>query len=499
MRTISHFINGQSVTRRGAVTSPVYDPSTGQAQARLEHGDAAILAEAVALAKAAQPAWAAINPQRRARVMFKFKTLIEEHRQELVHLMSSEHGKLLDDSIGELQRGLDVVEFLCGVPHLQKGEFTQGAGPGINVYSIREPLGVVAGIPPFNFPAMIPLWMMGPAIAVGNAFILKPSERTPSAAVRLAELALEAGVPPAIFNVVHGVREVGEAIADHPDVRAVTFIGSTDVAKLVYARGAGNGKRVQCMGGAKNHGVILPDADLDQVVADVLAGAFGSAGERCMSMPVIVPVGQKMGEAVRARLLQEIPRLRIGGFTDPDAQMGPVVTPEHKKKIEGYIQLAVDEGADLVIDGRGRSLSGHEEGFFLWPTLIDHATRSMKSYQDEIFGPVLQIVRAETFEEALSYPNLHHQGNAVTVFTRDGGAAQRFVAEVEVGMVGVNFPLPTPIGYYSHGGWKDSAFGDLNQYGEDSIRFFTRTKNVTQRWPHGGPATGRSFVPPNRK
>jgi malonate-semialdehyde dehydrogenase (acetylating) / methylmalonate-semialdehyde dehydrogenase len=499
MRTISHFINGQSVTRRGAVTSPVYDPSTGQVQARLEHGDAAILAEAVAVAKAAQPAWAANNPQRRARVMFKFKALIEEHMQELVHLMSSEHGKMLDDSIGELQRGLDVVEFVCGVPHLQKGEFTEGAGPGINVYSIREPLGVVAGIPPFNFPAMIPLWMMAPAIAVGNAFILKPSERTPSSAVRLAELAVEAGVPPGIFNVVHGVREVGEAITDHPDVKAVTFIGSTDVAKLVYARGAGKGKRVQCMGGAKNHGVILPDADLDQVVADVLAGAFGSAGERCMSMPVIVPVGQKMAEAVRARLLQEIPRLRIGGFNDPNAQMGPVVAPEHKKKIEGYIQLAVDEGAELVIDGRGRTFKGHEEGFFLWPTLIDHATKSMKSYQDEIFGPVLQIVRAETFEEALSYPNLHHQGNAVTVFTCDGGAAQRFVAEVEVGMVGVNFPLPTPVGYYSHGGWKDSAFADLNQYGEDSIRFFTRTKVVTQRWPHGGPATDQSFVLPNMR
>ena len=341
---------------------------------------------------------------------------------------------------------------------------------------------------------MIPLWMLTPAIAVGNAFILKPSERTPSAALRLVELAHEAGVPPGILNIVHGGKEVGEAITDHPDIKAVTFIGSTAVAKSVYARGAGEGKRVQCMGGAKNHGIILPDADLDQVVADVLAGAFGSAGERCMAMPVIVPVGQKMAEAVRERLLQEIPKLRVGVSVDPNAQMGPVVTPENKKKIEGYIQLAVDEGAELVIDGRGRSLPGHEEGFFLWPTLIDHATSSMKSYQEEIFGPVLQIVRAETFEEALSYPNVHHQGNAVTVFTRSGDAAQRFVAEVEVGMVGVNFPLPTPVGYYSHGGWKNSAFGDLNQYGEDSIRFFTRTKVVTQRWPHGGPATGQSPV-----
>jgi malonate-semialdehyde dehydrogenase (acetylating) / methylmalonate-semialdehyde dehydrogenase len=483
MRTISHFINGQSVAGVGAVTSPVYDPCTGQVQAILEHGDAAILAEAVAIAKAAQPAWAAIDPQRRARVMFRFKALIEEHKQDLIHLMSSEHGKLLDDSSGELQRGLDVVEFVCGIPHLQKGEFTQGAGPGVNVYSIREALGVVAGIPPFNFPAMIPLWMLAPAIAVGNAFILKPSERAPSVAVRLAELAHEAGVPPGILNVVQGDKDVGEAITDHPDIKAVTFIGSTVVAKSVYARGAANGKRVQCMGGAKNHGVILPDADLDQVVTDVLAGAFGSAGERCMAMPVIVAVGRETAEAVRERLLKGIAKLRIGVSTDPHAHMGPVVTAEHKKKIEGHIQSAVDEGAELVIDGRGESLTGHEKGFFLWPTLIDHVAPSMKSYQDEIFGPVLQIVRAETFEEALSYPNLHYQGNAVTVFTRSGDWAQRFVAEVAVGMVGVNFPMPTPVGYYSHGGWKDSAFGDLNQYGDDSIRFFTRTKVVTQRWP----------------
>lgn len=497
MRTISNFINGQSILCSGAGSSPVYDPSTGQVQARLEHCDAAALAEAIAVAKAAQPAWAGLNPQRRARVMFKFKALIEERAQELVHLMSSEHGKLLNDSLGELQRGLDVVEFMCGIPHLQKGEFTQGAGPGTNVYSIREPLGVVAGITPFNFPAMIPLWMMTSAIALGNAFILKPSERTPSVAVRLAELAYEAGVPSGILNVVHGGADVGEAITDHRDVRAVSFIGSTAVAKLVYARGTANGKRMQCMGGAKNHGVILPDADLDQVIADVLSGAFGSAGERCMSMPVIVPVGEKTAEAVRERLVKEIPQLRIGGYTDPRSQMGPVVTAEHKKKIEGYIQMAADEGAELVIDGRSGGRPGREEGFFLRPTLIDHATSSMKSYQDEIFGPVLQIVRAETFENALSYPNLHHLGNAVSVFTRSGYWAQRFVSEVAVGMVGVNFPMPTPVGYYSHGGWKESAFGDLNQYGEDSIRFFTRTKVVTQRWPHGESAVKQSFDLPH--
>ena len=490
VRTISHFINGQRVTCAGAVTSPVYNPNTGEVQARLGHGNAAILAQAVAVARAAQPAWAAVDPQRRARVMFRYKALIEEHSDELVHLMSSEHGKLLEDSMGELQRGLDVVEFICGVPHLLKGEFTQGAGPGVNVYSIREPIGVVAGITPFNFPAMIPLWMLAPAIAVGNAFILKPSEHTPSAALRLAELALEAGVPPGILTIVNGGKNVGEAIADHPDIKAVSFIGSTAVAKVLYARGAGNGKRMQCMGGAKNHGVILPDADVDQVVGAVLAGAFGSAGERCMAMPVIVPVGEKMAETVRRRLTEEIPGLRVGVSTNPDAQMGPIVTAEHRKRVEGYIQLAVDEGAELVIDGRGRSLPGHEDGFFLWPTLIDHASSRMKSYQDEIFGPVLQIVRAESFEEALSYPNDHHQGNAVTVFTRNGDWAQRFVAEVAAGMVGINFSMPTPVGYYSHGGWKDSAYGDLNQYGEDSIRFFTRTKVVTQCWPHRRAAAG---------
>ena len=376
---------------------------------------------------------------------------------------------------------------MCGAPHLQKGESTQGAGPGTTDSSIRAPLGVVAGITPFNFPPKILIWILAPAIAVGNAFILKPPDRTPSAAVRLAELALEAGVPSGILNIVHGGNDVGEAITDHPDIKAVSFVGSTSVAKSVYARGAANGKRMQCLGGAKNHGVILPDADLDLAVAAVLAGAFGSAGERCMSMPVIVPVGQKTAELVRERLLQELPKLRVGVAADPDAQMGPVVTLEHKKKIEGYIQLAIDEGAKLVIDGRGRSLPGHEEGFFLWPTLIDYAAPSMKSYQDEIFGPVLQIIRAETFEEALSYPNLHHQGNAVTVFTRNGDAAQRFVAEVAVGMVGVNVQTPVPVGYYSHGGWKDSAFSDLNLYGEDGIRFFTRIKVVTQRWPHCGP------------
>jgi malonate-semialdehyde dehydrogenase (acetylating)/methylmalonate-semialdehyde dehydrogenase len=499
MRVITHFIDGRAVSRPGAITSPVYDPATGEVQATVEHGDAALLAEAVKVAKAAQPAWAAVNPQRRARVMFRFKQLIEENMQPLAELMSSEHGKMLADSVGDLQRGLEVIEFVCGVPHLQKGEFTEGAGPGINVYSIREPLGVVAGITPFNFPAMIPLWMLAPAIAVGNAFILKPPERDPSVAVRLADLALGAGLPPGIFNIVHGGKAVVEAITDHPDVKAVSFVGSTDVAKIVYARGAAHGKRMQCMGGAKNHCIVLSDADLDQVVADVLGAAYGSAGERCMSLPVIVPVGKETAEAVREGLLREIPNLRVGPASDPQAQMGPVVTAAHKTKIEAYIQMAVDEGAELVIDGRGRTLEGHEAGFFLWPTLIDHTKPSMTSYQDEIFGPVLQILRAETFEEALSYPSVHAQGNGVAIFTRDGDAAQRFVSEVQVGMVGVNIPIPVPVSYHSFGGWKASAFGDLNQYGEDSIRFFTRTKVVTQRWPRAGPVTDQSFVLPTMR
>jgi malonate-semialdehyde dehydrogenase (acetylating)/methylmalonate-semialdehyde dehydrogenase len=330
---------------------------------------------------------------------------------------------------------------------------------------------------------MIPLWMMAPAVAVGNAFILKPSSRTPSASMRLAELALEAGVPAGIFNIVHGDKVAGEAITGHPDIKAVSFVGSTAVAKAVYARGAGTGQRMQCMGGAKNHGVVLPDADLDAVVKDALAGAFGSAGQRCMAMPVLVVVGKKTAEDLRRRLVKAIATLRVGGAPDNAAQMGPVVTGEHKQKIENYIQLAIEEGADVVVDGRGRSLPGSEKGFFLWPTLIDHTTSAMRSYQEEIFGPVLQIVRAETFDEALSYPTDHHQGNAVSIFTRSGDAAQRFVDQVAVGMVGVNFPMPVPVSYHSFGGWKDSAFGDLNQYGEDSIRFFTRTKLVTQRWP----------------
>ena len=496
MRTITHFIAGAVAPQAGARTGDVYNPSTGQVQARVELANSAHLDKAVADAKAAQPAWAALNPQRRARVMFRFKELIELHMDELAELLSLEHGKVIADSKGDIQRGLEVVEFACGIPHLLKGEYSGGAGPGIDVYSTRQALGVVVGITPFNFPAMIPLWMCAPAIACGNAFILKPSERDPSVPVRLAELALEAGLPAGILNVVHGDKEIVDAILDHKDIKAVSFVGSSDIAQYVYGRGATNGKRMQCMGGAKNHGIVLSDADLDQAVADIIGAAYGSAGERCMALPVVIPVGEATAEALRDKLLTAIAGLRVGISTDPDAHYGPVVGAAHKARVENYIQMAVDEGAELVVDGRGFSLQGYEEGFFLAPTLIDHVTADMQSYQDEIFGPVLQILRAKTFEEALSYPSNHQYGNGVAIFTRNGDVARKFADQVEVGMVGINVPIPVPVAYHSFGGWKRSGFGDLNQYGMDGVRFYTRTKTVTQRWPSGGAVVDQSFVIP---
>ena len=496
MRTIQHFVDGASATLDGERTHDVFDPSRGEVQARVSLASAAGLAQAVESARAAQPAWAALNPQRRARVMFRFKELIEANMEELARLLSSEHGKVVDDSKGDIQRGLEVVEFCCGIPHLLKGEYTEGAGPGIDVYSKRQALGVAAGITPFNFPAMIPLWMAAPAIACGNAFILKPSERDPSTPLRLAELAIQAGLPPGILNVVNGDKEVVDAILDHPVIKAVSFVGSSDIAQYVYGRGAANGKRMQCMGGAKNHGVVLPDADMDQAVADIIGAAYGSAGERCMALPVVTPVGAKTAEALRERLVAAIGGLRVGISSDPDAQYGPVVSAQHKARIENYIQMAVDEGAELVVDGRGFSLQGYENGYFLAPTLLDHVTPKMKSYQDEIFGPVLQILRADTFEEALSHPSRHPYGNGVAIFTRNGDYARRFASEVEVGMVGINVPIPVPVAYHSFGGWKRSGFGDLNQYGMDGVRFYTRTKTVTQRWPSGGAVLDQSFVIP---
>ncbi|GAA0650125.1 CoA-acylating methylmalonate-semialdehyde dehydrogenase [Brevundimonas lenta] len=499
MRNISHFIGGQSVAGSSGRFGDVFDPNTGEVQARVQLGTIDELDRAVANAVAAQKGWAATNPQRRARVMFEFKRLLEVHMDELAHLLSSEHGKVIADSKGDIQRGLEVIEFACGIPHLLKGEYTQGAGPGIDVYSARQPLGVVAGVTPFNFPAMIPMWMFGPAIACGNAFILKPSERDPSVPVRLAELMIEAGLPEGVLNVVQGDKDIVEAILTHPLIKAVSFVGSSDIAQSVYALGAANGKRVQAMGGAKNHGIVMPDADLDQTVADLMGAAYGSAGERCMALPVVVPVGDDTAERLRAKLLPAIEALRVGVSTDAEAHYGPVVSAAHKQRIESYIQMGVNEGAELVVDGRGFSLQGHENGFFLAPTLFDHVTPNMASYREEIFGPVLQIVRAATFEEALALPSKHQYGNGVCIFTRDGDAAREFADQVEVGMVGINVPIPVPVAYHSFGGWKRSGFGDLNQYGLDGVRFYTRTKTVTQRWPRKGPVADQSFVIPTMR
>ena len=501
MRSIGHFIGGRTVAGASGRSGDVFDPNTGEVQARVSLASIAELEAAITNAVEAQKGWAATNPQRRARVMFEFKRLLEVHMDELARLLSSEHGKVVADSRGDIQRGLEVIEFSCGIPHLLKGEYTQGAGPGIDVYSARQPLGVVAGVTPFNFPAMIPMWMFGPAIASGNAFILKPSERDPSVPLRLAELMMEAGLPPGVLNVIQGDKDIVEAILKHPAIKAVSFVGSSDIAQSVHALGALHGKRIQAMGGAKNHGIVLPDADLDQTVADIMGAAYGSAGERCMALPVVVPVGEGTAERLRKKLLPAIEALRVGVSTDNDAHYGPVVSAAHKARIESYIQLGIDEGAELVVDGRGFSLQGHEKGFFLAPTLFDHVTPDMKSYQDEIFGPVLQIVRARTFEEALALPSSHQYGNGVAIFTRDGDAAREFADRVEVGMVGINVPIPVPVAYHSFGGWKRSGFGDLNQYGLDGVRFYTRTKTVTQRWPRTGSAgvADQSFVIPTMR
>jgi malonate-semialdehyde dehydrogenase (acetylating) / methylmalonate-semialdehyde dehydrogenase len=495
MRQIDHIV-AAGVNAPAARHGDVFDPNAGTLQAQVALGDAALLDRAVAAAQAVQPAWAATNPQRRARVMFNFKALVEAHMDELAHMLSSEHGKVIADSKGDIQRGLEVIEFACGIPHVLKGEYTQGAGPGIDVYSMRQPVGIGAGITPFNFPAMIPLWMSGVALATGNAFILKPSERDPSVPVRLAQLFIEAGLPEGVLQVVHGDKEMVDAILDHPNIAAVSFVGSSDIAHYVYNRGVAAGKRVQAMGGAKNHGIVMPDADLNQVVNDLTGAAFGSAGERCMALPVVVPVTDRTANELREALVPAIAKLRIGVSTDADAHYGPVVNAAHKARVEGWIQKGVDEGADLVVDGRGFSLQGHEAGFFIGPSLFDHVTQTMESYREEIFGPVLQMVRAGSFEEALSLPSKHQYGNGVAIFTRNGHAAREFAARVDVGMVGINVPIPVPVAYHSFGGWKRSAFGDINQHGMEGVRFWTKTKTVTQRWPDGGASGDSAFIIP---
>ncbi|HZW17038.1 MAG TPA: CoA-acylating methylmalonate-semialdehyde dehydrogenase [Brevundimonas sp.] len=483
MREINHFIDGASFTGASGRFSDVFNPNTGEVQARVQLASPAEMDRAVQAAQAAFEGWSSTNPQRRARVMFEFKRLVEANMDELAEMLSSEHGKVIADAKGDVMRGLDVIEFACGIPHALKGEYTQGAGPGIDVYSMRQPLGVVAGITPFNFPAMIPMWMFGVAIACGNTFILKPSERDPSLPVRLGELMMEAGAPAGVLNVVHGDKTAVDAILTHPSIHAVSFVGSSDIAHYVYQMGAQHGKRVQAMGGAKNHGIVLPDADMDQVIKDLSGAAFGSAGERCMALPVVVPVGKETADELRERMVAEIPRLKVGVSTDADAHYGPVVTAAHRAKIASWIDKGVQEGAELVVDGRDFSLQGHENGYFMGPSLFDNVTPQMESYREEIFGPVLQIVRAASFEEALQLPSKHQYGNGVAIFTQNGRAARDFAARVNVGMVGINVPIPVPVAYHTFGGWKRSAFGDTNQHGMEGVKFWTKVKTVTARWP----------------
>ena len=503
MREIHHFIAGQSQAGTSGRFAEVFDPNLGEVQARVALASPQELDAAVQAALSAQPAWAAVNPQRRARVMFAFKRLVEARMDELAALLSSEHGKVIADSKGDVQRGLEVIEFACGIPHALKGEYTEGAGPGIDVYSMRQPLGVAAGITPFNFPAMIPMWMFGVAVAVGNAFILKPSEKDPSVPVRLAELFMEAGAEAGIdvagvLNVVHGDKTAVDAILTHPDIAAVSFVGSSDIAHYVYSTAAAHGKRVQAMGGAKNHGILLPDADLETAAGDILGAAYGSAGERCMALPVAVPVGARTAEAFRDLMTAKIETLKVGVSTDAEAQYGPVVSAAHRKRVTDYIQMGVDEGAELVVDGRDFRLQGHETGFFIGPSLFDRVTPQMRSYQEEIFGPVLQIVRAETFEDALALPSQHAYGNGVAIFTRNGRAARDFASRVNVGMVGINVPIPVPVAYHSFGGWKRSAFGDANQHGMEGVRFYTKVKTVTARWPEGEAGDSAFVIPTMR-
>src|SRR4051812_7978915 len=495
MREIGHFIGGKTVAGSSGRSGDVFDPNTGEVQAKVAFASKADMEHAIANAAAAQPAWAATNPQRRARVLFKFLELAQKEFDKLAELLSSEHGKTFADSKGDLQRGLEVVEFACGIPHLLKGEFSEGAGPGIDLYSLRQPLGVVAGITPFNFPAMIPMWKFAPALVCGNAFILKPSERDPSVLMRLAELLIEAGLPAGVLNVVNGDKEAVDALIADPQVRAIGFVGSSAIAEYIYAAGCARGKRVQCFGGAKNHMIVMPDADLDQAVDALIGAGYGSAGERCMAVSVAVPVGRKTADILLEKLIPRVESLKIGPSSDAQADYGPLVTKAHMQKVRDYVDVGIREGAKLAVDGREFRMQGYESGFFMGGCLFDEVTPDMRIYKEEIFGPVLSVVRAHDYDEALRLPSEHEYGNGVAIFTRDGDAARDFASKVEVGMVGINVPIPVPIAYYTFGGWKRSGFGDLNQHGPDSIRFYTKIKTVTSRWP-SGVKEGAEFVIP---
>jgi malonate-semialdehyde dehydrogenase (acetylating)/methylmalonate-semialdehyde dehydrogenase len=486
MQEIGHFIDGSRIAGKSKRFADVFNPATGEVGGRVSLAGSDEVAVAVEAAAQAQPKWAGTNPQRRARVMMEFVRLLNRDMDKLAEALSSEHGKTLPDAKGDVQRGLEVVEFCIGAPHLLKGEFTDGAGPGIDIYSMRQPLGVVAGITPFNFPAMIPMWKMAPALVCGNAFILKPSERDPSVPIMLAELLSEAGLPDGVLQVVNGDKEAVDAILDNPVIQAVGFVGSTPIAEYIYARGCAAGKRVQCFGGAKNHMIVMPDADMDQA-ADALVGAgYGAAGERCMAVSVAVPVGDETADRLVEKLVPRIEKLKVGPYTaGDDVDYGPLVTAAAKERVLALVESGVEQGAELVVDGRGFSLQGYEDGFFVGPHLFDRVTPEMDIYREEIFGPVLSQVRAKSYDSAVNLVMENQYGNGTAIFTRDGDAARDFAARINVGMVGVNVPIPVPLAYHTFGGWKKSGFGDLNQHGPDAFRFYTRTKTVTARWPSG--------------
>jgi malonate-semialdehyde dehydrogenase (acetylating)/methylmalonate-semialdehyde dehydrogenase len=484
VRTIDHWINGSLVPSTSGRTSPVFNPATGQEQAAVGLATVDEVDAAVAVAKKAFTTWRAASLSKRSDVMFKFHQLVVQHRDEIAELVSIEHGKVPSDAAGELARGIENLEFACGVPQMMKGGFSEQASTGVDVYSIKQPLGVVAGITPFNFPAMVPMWMFANAIATGNTFILKPSEKDPSVSLLLADLLKQAGLPDGVFNVVQGDKVAVDRILEHPDIAAVSFVGSTPIAKYIYSTGTAHGKRVQALGGAKNHMVVLPDADIDMAADAAVSAGYGSAGERCMAISVVVAVGDVADRLVPA-IADRLPKLKVGPGTDPEAEMGPLITREHRDKVASYLEHAPSEGATVVVDGRDNDLP--KDGFFLAPSLIDHVKPGMMAYEEEIFGPVLSVTRVNTYEEAVEMVNAHQYGNGTAIFTRDGGAARQFQFDIQVGMVGINVPIPVPVAYYSFGGWKASLFGDSNMYGPSGIDFYTRTKTVTSRWPD--PAT----------
>ncbi len=484
MRVIDHWINGALVPSTSGRTSPVYNPATGKQQASVGLASVAEVDAAVAAAKEAFKSWRLASLSKRSDIMFAFRELANANRAKIIELVSIEHGKVPSDAAGELARGMENIEFACGIPALLKGGFSEQVSGGVDVYSIKQPLGVVAGITPFNFPAMVPMWMFANAIATGNCFILKPSEKDPSVSLYLAELLSQAGLPPGVFTVLQGDKVAVDAILEHPDIAAVSFVGSTPIAKYIYTTGTANGKRVQALGGAKNHMIVLPDADINMAADAAVSAAYGSAGERCMAISVVVAVGN-IGDEIVDAIAVRLPKLRVGPGTDPDAEMGPLITGEHREKVASYLAGAAGEGATVVVDGRDDDLP--TEGFFLGASLVDNVKPGMRVYDDEIFGPVLAVTRVDTYEEAVALINAHQYGNGTAIFTRDGGAARQFQFDINVGMVGINVPIPVPVAYYSFGGWKASLFGDSNMYGPAGIDFYTRTKTVTSRWPD--PAT----------